>query len=114
MYATFVVICIVHVVFWLFVLFAFYTKQTARINLYYIIPAVYILHILPFHLLNNLKASIYPNNWKDKTDEVLNSIPIVRQFTNLQKTLDKYCFANPVGAQGMLLFGAITSAYALR
>lgn len=98
----------------MFVLFAFYSKGTARINLYFVIPVVYLLHIFPFHFGNALKAALLPTSWQQESEKINQSIPLVSQFTTVQKILSTYCFASPVSPQGMLLFGAISSAYALR
>jgi hypothetical protein len=96
------------------VLIAFLNKKYASFNLYYLIPFIYVIHIFPFHFLNSIKESIYQDDWKEKVDSFLNSIIIISQYTDLQKALEDNCFANPFGAQGMLIFGAITSAYALK
>ncbi len=114
MYAVFVSICLLHCFFWLFVLLAFYSKQTAYINLYYIIPITYILHMFPFHFLNKAKSFIYPNDWQKQNDEVIFSIHIFKYFKSLQNYLEKHCFESPISAQGMLIFGALTSAFALK
>jgi len=95
-------------------MFAFLNKKYASFNLYYLIPFIYVIHIFPFHLLNSIKESMYKDEWKEKVESFLNSIIIISQYTGLQKILDDTCFANPLGAQGMLIFGAITSAYALK
>jgi hypothetical protein len=114
MYTIFVILCLLHCFFWLFVLLAFYSKTTAHLNLYYVIPITYILHIFPFHFLNKVKSIVYPNDWEKKNDEVVSSIEIFNKFVTFQKYLDKYCFQNPMSPQGMLIFGAITSAFRLQ
>jgi hypothetical protein len=51
----FIFICLIHILIWIFVLLAFLNKKLAYINIIYIIPIIYILHILPFHILINIK-----------------------------------------------------------
>ena len=54
----FSLICSIHILFWLFVTFAFLTKNTAYYNIYYIIPITYILHMFPFHILISCKSKL--------------------------------------------------------
>jgi hypothetical protein len=114
MYVLFISLCLFHCFFWLFVLLAFYTKQTAYINLYYIIPITYILHLFPFHFLNKAKSFFYPDDWEKRNDEVVYSIGVFKEFIFLQKYLEKHCFQSPISPQGMLIFGALTSAFRLK
>ena len=51
----FIFLWIVHILIWMFVLLAFINKTTAYYNIYYVIPIIYIIHIFPFHILENLK-----------------------------------------------------------
>ena len=109
----FILLVIIHLLIWIFVLTAFLSKKTAEINLYYIIPLVYVLHMLPFHIINVLKETIEPENTSSKVHIVeINSI-IVPIFWQI-KDIFTNSFANPLRPQGMLIFGAITSAYALK
>ena len=110
----FIFLSLLHIFVWIFVLFAFFNKRTAAINLYYIIPIIYILHIFPFHFINEMKKQQYPNDWEERADIVCDSLYIPGKFVKLQKKLDDTCFGNPIGHQGMLIFGALTSAWALK
>jgi hypothetical protein len=112
----FYLICLVHVIIWIFIMLAFFNKKTAYINLFYIIPAIYILHILPFHILVSLKKIMYPETYENMNDTFLenSSFGLLNKYTELQKVLDKHCTFSPISPQGMIIFGAITSAYALR
>lgn len=110
----FILLALVHTFIWVFVLLAFINSSTAKINLYYLIPLIYILHIFPLHFINEAKQAMYPYDWKERADEINNSMGIPGKFVKLQKSLDKECFANPISPQGMLLFGAITSAWVLK
>lgn len=92
---------------------AFLNKQTAEINLYYIIPLIYILHMLPFHVINILKEQVESENTYEKVKIVENNLLVVPIFVQINK-LFANSFGNPLSPQGLLIFGAITSAYALK
>lgn len=112
----FFLLCILHVLIWLFIVLAFLNKTTAYYNLYYIIPAIYIIHILPFHVINKLKEDVYPvkeeleNNMNNIHDGLV--IPNVHSY--FKDGVFKNSFANPLSPQGLLLFGAISSAWSLK
>jgi hypothetical protein len=59
---------------------------------------------------------VYPDDYKVRVDKFLESSPfgIFKLYVDTQNRLEDYCFGNPIGAQGMLIFGAVTSAYALK
>ena len=112
----FYLICLVHLIIWIFILSAFFNKKTAYINLFYVIPAIYILHILPFHILILLKKIMYPDTYENMNDTFGENISfgLLNKYVELQKVFDKKCTFSPISPQGMMIFGAITSAYALR
>ena len=112
----FYLICLVHVIVWVFIMLAFFNKKTAYINLFYVIPAIYILHILPFHILVSLKKIMYPETHQNMYDTFLesSSFGLLNKYVELQKVFDKQCTFSPISPQGMMIFGAVTSAYALR
>lgn len=109
----FEVLCIVHILIWLFIMTAFMNKNTAEFNLYYLIPMIYIIHILPFHIIVTLKEYIEPENSQEKVKEYENNNIIAIIYTKLSKIFKNATF-NPISPQGMMIFGAITSAWALR
>jgi len=131
---TYMFITIIHNLFWLFVILAFYNKKLAYFNLYIVIPVTYVTHILPFHILERLKEIVKDKDMKeisnkppndtapssdnkpaDKSlDDKYKSNIIVRTYIDIKTNVDSYCFANPFSPQGMLIFGAISSAYALK
>ena len=111
----FILLVIVHVLIWIIVLFAFFNKKVAEINLYYIIPIIFILHtFLPFHIIAESKHMIYPENTQDKVMDIEQYLIIPNIFYYIKDDLFKHSYCNPLSAQGMLVFGAITSAYALK
>ena len=99
----------------MFVVFAFVNKTASYYNLFYIIPIIYILHMLPFHILGKIKENIYKNKYKlknenDKSFKIL-LFPLIH---NWLKNIFKNSFLNPFSPQGMLILGAITSAWRLK
>lgn len=109
----FIILVIIHILIWIFVLLAFINKTTAEINLYYIIPLIYILHMLPFHVIDVLKHDVEPENTSTKVKSVENNLLIVPLFLQI-KDIFNTSFANPLSPQGILIFGAITSAYTIK
>ena len=109
-------ICVIHCLVWIFVLFAFLNRKLAYINIFYIIPLIYIIHIFPFHIITKSKENLYPDSWEEKYNNFLESSPlgILKVYVDTQEKLDNYCFGNPIGPQGMLILGLITSAYSLK
>jgi hypothetical protein len=109
----FYILCIVHILFWLFIMTAFLNKTTAEYNLYYVIPILYIIHVLPFHILISLKECVEPENTKEKVYIFENNNILTIIFYKLQNMFSFSTF-NPLSPQGMMIFGAITSAWALK
>jgi hypothetical protein len=109
----FTIICLFHILIWLFVLIAFIDIRTAKINLYIIVPLIYILHILPFHILVESKKKLNEDNWEEDAKKIEKKLIIPYYFIKLMKSLKKYCFFSPISPQGMLLFGMISSSYRL-
>lgn len=112
-YILFITLCLLHIFVWIFVLFAFFNKKTALINIYFVVPVIFMIHILPFHIIVSLKKKLYPQTAMQKLKEFDNLLIIPKYFMKLTKILDKYSFANPLSGQGMLIFGLLTSIYKL-
>ena len=112
----FIILCIIHITVWVFVLLAFLNPITAYYNVYYVIPMIYVLHILPFHILVSLKKKIYSDDKEKKAKEDLVSkllvIPYI--FNKIKDFFNKFSYFNPLSPQGMLIFGLITSIYKLK
>ena len=108
-----ILIWIFHISFWIFVLFSFVNKKASMINMYYVIPFTYLLHILPFHTLEAAKTYLMENNMDAKQyveDKISDLFIIPSLFINLKNKLEKYCFFSPLSPQGMMLFGMISGA----
>ncbi len=108
----FILLAIIHVLIWAFILLAFIDKRTARINLLYVIPFIYIIHIFPIHFINESKKQIYPNDWKERASNIEKYMIIPYIFKQIVNFFS-FSFQNPLSCQGMLIFGALTSAYRL-
>ena len=74
----------------------------------YVIPFIYLMHILPFHLLTESKKMLHDDHER-RTNRAQDSIPIVAQFSKLSNMLNKFTTYNPISPQGMMIFGALTS-----
>lgn len=110
----FTILGLIHILIWGFVLLAFLNKTLAKINIYFVIPIIYIIHLLPFHILETLKGKIYNKNQKNYYMEKLSKILIIPYyFKRLSIFLNKHCFLNPISPQGMLIFGLITCIFTL-
>lgn len=109
----FEILCIVHILIWVFILTAFLNKITAEFNLYYLIPFIYILHILPFHIITRMKEYTEPNNTEEKVQIYENGNILVTNFYKIRNFFSFSIF-NPLSTQGLMIFGLITSAWALK
>jgi|SaaInlV_165m_DNA_3_1040750.scaffolds.fasta_scaffold00357_28 hypothetical protein len=109
----FMILCIIHVLIWGFVLFAFINKNTARINIYIVIPIIFLLHCLPFHFLVQAKKQLYDTSYLDKESKMYKILIIPDIFLNISKKLEKICTFNPLSPQGMLIIGLITCLFRL-
>ena len=112
-YLMLVILALIHITVWLFVIFAFLNRKTAYYNLYYVIPAIFVMHMLPFHFINTFKESLYPSSWKEKSDDVAKGL-IIGYVYKFITYIFKNSFASPMSPQGMLILGSILSSYSLK
>lgn len=112
-YILFSFICLLHISIWVFVLTAFISKKTAKINIYIVIPFIYIVHILPFHLLMESKKILYKDKSFGMAADLEDSLIIPKIFKNLTKFLEKKCMFSPISVQGQLIFGLLTCIFRL-
>ena len=107
----FTVIALIHILIWVYVLFAFlFGKKYAIFNLYFVIPVIYLIHLLPFHVLIKLKHDMYGEELvKEKEKKICNLLIIPGYFMKLQEIMEKKTTFSPISAQGMLIFGLISS-----
>lgn len=103
----------VHMLVWIFVAMAWLHPAAAAANLLAVIPLIYLLHMLPFHVLTSIKQSLHPATWEQDNDRVMAALVIPDAVEHARDGMFSKSFANPLSPQGMLIFGAITSAWAL-
>lgn len=109
----FLLICLFHIFIWVFVLLGFIWKSTATINVFFVIPLIYIVHILPFHLLIESKKRLQGEDWEVDAQRIDEYLYIPYYFGKFQKGLEQYCFQSPLSPQGMLILGLLLSSYRL-
>ena len=110
----FTIIYLFHVLIWSFVLVSSFFKSTVKVNIYLIIPFIYLVQILPFHILEKIKLNLMDNNEinkKIKQDNIDYVLIFPHFFSKLGKYLEKTCTFNPFSPQGMLIFGLIVGLY---
>ena len=112
-YILFYILTLFHMFIWLFVVFASVNKKAAYYNLYYVIPFFFIVHMLPFHMINNLKQSLYKSNWRNKAKHIQDTLMIGKIHKFLKNIFNK-SFESPFSTQGMLLLGLISCSYRLK
>lgn len=106
----FAAVALVHIMVWAFVLLAWLSPKTAVINLTVVIPLIYALHILPFHTLTAVKQRMHPETWQQDSEAIERALVVPFAFSRANDFFSQ-SYANPLSPQGMLLLGAITSAW---
>lgn len=104
---------VLHVLVRAFVLLAWAHPVAAAANVFVIVPAIYVAHMLPHHILTTAKAKMRPRTWKQDSDALLDAMVVPGAFVRLQQCLQRVCFMSPLSPQGMLVLGTLTSAWAL-
>jgi hypothetical protein len=84
----------IHILIWIFVLFGgFINKKYALINIQYVIPFIYLVHLLPYHLIVKEKIKYIEKNldkWNDidlantLVDE--SDVLFIKQYTQPTRT----------------------------
>ena len=72
------------------------------------------IQILPFHFFNTAKEAIYPEDWRKRSDEIGVYLLIPVGIGYLRDVFERFSFFNPLSWQGMMIFGAISSAWSIR
>jgi hypothetical protein len=93
-------------------MFSFVKKEYAYFNLKYVIPFIYLCHILPFHILTKLKYTVHKNDTKKKISDFENNNVLFNIFNKFKNSF-RNSFANPLSPQGLLILSGITSSYAI-
>tara|TARA_B100001094_G_scaffold325447_2_gene379798 strand:+ start:612 stop:1076 length:465 start_codon:yes stop_codon:yes gene_type:complete len=109
-------VCILHIIIWGFVLLAFVNKRAARFNIYYLIPGMYLIHLLPFHILQEAKSYLMKHNESAKEKlqtKIFDLLVIPSIFIKLITKLESICTFSPISPQGMMVFGMISGLFKL-
>ena len=110
----FLIVYSIHVIVWVFVLLAFLNPKTAYINLFILIPLIYICHSLfPKCVLSSVENKIEDDS-EDKINTIKKFNILLKHGSELQKKLAKTYSHSPLSHQAFLILGAVTSAYALK
>jgi hypothetical protein len=110
----FLLVYSIHLIIWIFVLVAFLNPKTAFINLFILIPLIYICHALfPKCVLSSIEEKLEDDS-ENKIKTIKKIFKPLKHMTELQKKLKKTHEHSPLSMQGILILGAITSAYALK
>ena len=104
------ILVLVHIAVWTFILFAFVDERAARFNVTVAIPLVYLAHCSPFHALTASKQRAC-GDWMQIDDGIVDALVLPRMFKRAQQYAMERCFQSPISPQGMLVFGALTSAW---
>lgn len=111
------VLAVVHALFWSFVLFAWTNPTWARLNVFYVIPVLYILHLLPFHVIQHTERGLMDGSEQKRKrvqDDVWKLAAPHLYFTEgWVAGMNKHCFQSPVSVQGVMLFSLMSSIFAL-
>ena len=102
---------IVHLLFWVFVIFSWMNKTTAACNLYVIAPALVVLWILPFHII--LKLEDMNGGTRETNDKLYGIFVPVNFVRKCIHSFDK-SFQNPLTPQGVVLLSVLACAYKLK
>ena len=111
---------IIHLGIWIFVVFGgFFKESYTKFNIMILIPFIYVIHILPFHIITSTKLHIiendsaYNNNntpsaqiLKDEEQKYI----IPYYFRKLNNIFEDSLF-NPLSPQGLLILGYIINVY---
>jgi hypothetical protein len=90
--------------------------------MYIFIPFIYLLHILPFHIITAIKLIVIEN---DKSSYNTNKSPmeiledkedtyLILYYVNTIRNIFSSSFSNPLSGQGMLILGYITNLYLIK
>lgn len=115
------IIWIIHILLWVYVIIGpfFVSKKMAKINLFIILPMIYLIHtILPRHFLNYLKGKAAgAKNTQEENQAVNDQEKWIRSNTpmgywfSMRDGINKWSAYDPLGAQGMVILAFIINVY---
>jgi hypothetical protein len=107
----FELLCVAHVLLWVFVMTAFLDKKLAYYNVYIVIPLIFISHMFSGCVLIDVKEKLDSES-KIRQEQFDDFIAIPNILKNLQNSTGKRD-NSPFSTQGMMIFGLITSIFVL-
>lgn len=110
----FLIVYSIHILITLFVLIAFLNPKTAFINLFILIPLIYICHALFHKCILTIVQEKIDDNSKNKINTIKKFFKPLKNAVELQEHFRKIRIHSPLNIQGILILGAITSAYTLK
>jgi hypothetical protein len=109
---------IIHIFVWLYVCFGgIISEKQNNFILYIGLPLIYIIHLLPFHILSISKdiiAKNITNNTKSESSELIANISDIYIFPNFfgyLRSLFDSSYQNPFSTQGLIIFAFIINVY---
>ncbi len=113
----------IHVLIWIYLIIGgLISDDQCNIILFYALPAVYLIHLLPIHLLSTAKKLLIRSNKKEfEVDEKNNNVETIAEeyenkniiwyiFSGITKMFT-HSFQNPLSPQGLLILGFISNLY---
>jgi len=114
-------IVLVHIGYFLtyiFICFAFLDRRLAHINLYYVLPVMFVLCLVPVCPIDYIEEQVVGGETLDeartKKMEAREMNTPYKWWMSLSDMVGNKGFATPLSATGLLIFGGVTSAYALK
>jgi hypothetical protein len=117
------ILIIFHLLIWIFIIFGgIISSDICKFIVFIMIPFIYVLHILPFHIIVEAKLRIIEKEKstdlenKSSTDilfEIENRNIIINLFNKLKTALN-FSLLHPLSAQGLLILGYIINIYLLK
>jgi len=108
-----IVIHTAYIMLYVFVCFAFLDQRLAHVNLYYVLPVMYITYLLPKCPVEYAELAATGGN-ADERLAYRQSNPVFSIWGALSDKVGNKTFARPLSETGLLVFGGIMSAYALK
>ena len=114
-------IILVHIAYFLiyvFICFAFLNRRLAHINLYYVLPIMFLLYLVPVCPIDFIEEQLVGGETledaRTKKMEAREKNIAYKWWMSLSDMVGNKGFATPLSATGLLIFGGVTSAYALK
>ena len=111
-------LAIIHIFIWIYVVFCgIISEKQNNIILYIVLPLIYIIHLLPFHIIGKSKDILADNITNNNNSESSNLITNITNFYKIPmyfenlKSLFNHSFCNPLSPQGLIILSFIINIY---